>query len=1642
MNKDIKPFLERRIANAAFLVAMIILVAIGLLTYRNMRSAESADALETHSFIVIQEFDRLLSSLKDVETGQRGFIITGDRNYLDPYSNAIRQLSEKQASLKSLTGDNPGQQERLTYINVLIARQLKEIDSTIKVREERGFAEASEIVSTDNGKAIMDEIRQQVAKCQDDETLLLQKRQKKKTADVKSLTRNLINNGIIGLSLFLLAFMTLKLNISRLKETDKELRNYQGHLNELVNARTAELKEEIGGHKAALASLSLSEERYRGLFNSLIEGFCIIEMVFDAEGNPIDYRFLEINPAFENQTGLHGAEGKLMRELAPDHEAHWFKIYGKVATTGESVQFENEAKALNRWYDVSAFRVGGEESRKVAICFNDITERKKAEEQIVYDRYLQQLLLDNFPGVVVLLRKKTREVVASNSAGKNTGVVCGATCYQTWGQSQNPCPWCRAQELWKTGKEQHTIIDAGDQVFEAHWVPVTEDLYMHYSFDITERVRSETKMKEQEQMIQQALSIGKSFTFDWDPITDQVQRSSSCEKVFRSDYDELVNAPAKYFSRFIHPDDRPMFRNLVNKLTPSKDTYNAEFRIILTDGSVVILDETAQAFFDEEGILKRLIGVSSDITDRKRTENLLKESEEKYRELVENANSIIIKMDRDGRINYFNDYAQQFFGYSSEEILGKNVKILVPPVEHVSGRNLEEMVTAILESPDDFSENINENIRKNGEPVWVSWRNKAVRDSDGNIVGNLTVGLDITERKRAEEVSAFQARLLSEVNDAVFSSDSNFRINYWNQAAERMFGWTKEEALGNISGELLKPKTEGSTLDVVRSKLRNEGYWEGEGQYLRKDGTYFFVEVNSKVLKDADGKYMGQIVVVRDITERKRVKEALQESEEKYRELFETMTEGFALDEIILDDKGKPIDFRYLMVNPAFERHTGIKTEDIIGRTLLELFPEAEPLWIERYGEVVLTKEPAIFEESFGPLGRWFHVSVFHAGDNRFAVVFTDITDRKKMETSLSESEQRLKFHFENSPLAVVEWDSDFIVTQWSKEAEHIFGWSKEETIGKRIDTLNLIYEEDIPIVNRIMERLSSGKEQMVVSSNRNYTKSGGIIECVWYNSILLDENGQMKSVMSLVQDVTESKQAEGALRDSEKRFRVMANAMPQLAWIADADGYIFWYNQGWYDYTGTTPEEMEGWGWQSVHDPEMLPDVMEKWKASLETKKPFEMVFPLLGKDGKYRSFLTRGLPLFNNEGELMQWFGTNTDISAIQKAENDLKQAQEKLNLALDNGKIGIWERDLKTNKSIWDKRTEKMFGFAEGTYDGTFETFEKCLVEEDKPYILDAIRKAVEENAPYETIFRVRLQNDDISYINVKGVVTHNEEGKAIKLSGVCFDVTDMKKGAEQALFKLNEELHRSNKELEQFAYVASHDLQEPLKTVSTFTQLLAARYKDKLDEHGNQFIHYTVEAASRMQMLIHDLLDYSRIGTKAQKLSMVDFNNVLCKAILNLEATIREKNAVVTYDVLPTITGDEGQLVQLFQNLVGNALKYCKGTPMVHISAKEEPDYFLFSVKDNGIGIEQQYAEKVFLIFQRLVAKGEYSGSGIGLAVCKRIVERHGGKIFFESQLGEGTTFYFTIPRFNRGDTERIKDHGYDSSGRGSNNSSRQ
>jgi len=304
----------------------------------------------------------------------------------------------------------------------------------------------------------------------------------------------------------------------------------------------------------------------------------------------------------------------------------------------------------------------------------------------------------------------------------------------------------------------------------------------------------------------------------------------------------------------------------------------------------------------------------------------------------------------------------------------------------------------------------------------------------------------------------------------------------------------------------------------------------------------------------------------------------------------------------------------------------------------------------------------------------------------------------------------------------------------------------------------------------------------------------------------------------------------------------------------------------------------------------------------------------------------------------------------------------------------------------------------------FDGTTAFYIKKDISPDTPFIIVS-GTIGEENA-------VELIKAGVTDYVLKDklftVVT--KIGRALKESREHQE----KKHQEEQLANYARELERSNKELEEFAYIASHDLQEPLRMVGSFLQLLQRRYKDKLDKEANEFIHYAVDGAERMKRLIGDLLNYSRTH-KERVIEKVDIGEIIREALKNLTASVNDSGAMIQFEDMPILNADPAQMLQLFQNLISNSIKFRKegAIPVIKIAAIKDNEHWLFSVEDNGIGIDQQYAEKVFVIFKKLHSKAKFEGTGIGLAIAKKIVEHHGGRIWFESAPGKGTTFYFTL-----------------------------
>ncbi len=372
--------------------------------------------------------------------------------------------------------------------------------------------------------------------------------------------------------------------------------------------------------------------------------------------------------------------------------------------------------------------------------------------------------------------------------------------------------------------------------------------------------------------------------------------------------------------------------------------------------------------------------------------------------------------------------------------------------------------------------------------------------------------------------------------------------------------------------------------------------------------------------------------------------------------------------------------------------------------------------------------------------------------------------------------------------------------------------------------------------------------------------------------------------------------------------------------------------------------------------------------------------------------------------------------EITERKLAEELLRESETGLKQAQRIAQVGSWEWNLKDDSFLMSEEMLQIHGLKDDNCLTNIETvIAETIHPDDKEMVNWKSGDIIAGKSRDHMVYRIMQPTREVRWVcaSVPDIKNTDDQGIPQVIIGTIQDITDDKL-QEEKLQNLLMDLQRSNKELEQSAYVASHDLQEPLRMISSYTQLLARRYKGVLDNEADDYIHYAVDGAKRMQAMISALLEYSRIGTRSKRYKAVNSAAILEDALLNLEISIGDNNAVITHDTLPTVVADSTQMEQLLQNLVGNAIKFHgEEIPRVHIAASHGPDGWIFSVSDNGIGIESQYSKRIFDIFQRLHTKAEYDGTGIGLSVCRKIVERHGGHIWMESELGKGSTFYFTI-----------------------------
>ncbi len=486
----------------------------------------------------------------------------------------------------------------------------------------------------------------------------------------------------------------------------------------------------------------------------------------------------------------------------------------------------------------------------------------------------------------------------------------------------------------------------------------------------------------------------------------------------------------------------------------------------------------------------------------------------------------------------------------------------------------------------------------------------------------------------------------------------------------------------------------------------------------------------------------------------------------------------------------------------------------------------------------------------------------------------------------------------------------------------------------------------------------------------------------------------------------------------SRERFQQLADAMPQLVWTAEPDGEVDYYNKRMELYAGISREDDGSWNWSPVLHPEDIEATVQAWNHSVETGEAYQIEHRVRMADGSYRWHLSRGIPATGEDGKLVKWYGAATDIHEQKVIEQELRSSEKRLRRLADSNIIGIAYRT--ESGVIYDANDAylNLIGYTREELETGNVRWDKITPEEYIHLDLEAAAVAKKQGAckPYEKEY-IRKDGKRIPILIGYALLDESKDDYI----GFVLDLSELKI-AQKSLQEYTDKLEQSNKELENFAFIASHDLQEPLRKVQAFGERIQKRLEGKLDTQTEDFFHRMLDAAERMQAMIDALLNLSRISTRGQTFEPVDLNAAIKDAVANLEERIKETNGQVIIEKMPSVNADPDQMRQLFQNLINNALKYHKPDepPIVSVWAARTSGGigsmagFRIFVKDNGIGFDERFSDQIFLPFHRLVGRSQYEGTGIGLAICQKIVERHGGEITVNSKPGHGSIFSVTFP----------------------------
>ncbi len=1061
--------------------------------------------------------------------------------------------------------------------------------------------------------------------------------------------------------------------------------------------------------------------------------------------------------------------------------------------------------------------------------------------------------------------------------------------------------------------------------------------------------------------------------------------------------EELVS---RTFQDLTHPDDLNADLELYRRLQAGDiNDYSIEKRYAHKDGHFVWVNLNVALARDERGSVKYAIAAIEDITQRRASEQAKQQSDLRLRNAYR-ANGMW-SWELDPTTNTITRSSAS--GESEAVFEGKREEAMAAWLErvHEDDRNMvrSRLAAVLTRTTDDYDVEFRARS-SDGSYRWVAARATLIERPEGVVLSG--IASDVTARHDQEAKLRYLGAIVESSDAAIIGKDLKGTITSWNRGAERLYGYRAEEVIGRPISLLIPDGRPDRELPQLLERLTwGEQIEDYESVRRHKDGHLIEVSLKLSPIQDERGGcIIGASSIARDITKLKQAERELRESESRFRRMYESNLMG-----VVRGDAAG----RIIEANDAYLNLIGATREQLQnGEVRWDIITPPDALEADRKalaqaaerGYADPYEKRCVLKD-----GREVQILVglLRADKPGEVLAFViDNSERKRAEEALRESESRFRSLYENAAVGIEQLALDGSLLTVNEALCRMLGYSEEQLLARTFE--DITHPEDRPREAVLLDELFTGQRNSYTIEKRYLRGDGSPVWVAVTSALVRDAEGKPSYRISVVQDIAERKRAEEQLRASEAKFRTLADNISQFAWMTDEHGWIFWYNRRWYEYTGTNLEDMQGWGWQKVHHPDHLQRVVDKFKHSIETGTPWEDTFPLRGRDGNYRWFLSRAMPIRNERDRIVRWFGTNTDITEQRAAEQALRTSEARFRELTENIPQLVWTVDMNGHTDFVSKRWVEYTG---ADIDATAgDLWLDFIHPDDRARASEAWATASRDGRDYCVEYRLRRIDGSYRWHFSHGIPIRDESGNVLRWFGTTTDMEDQKR-AQQALIQ-SEKLASVGR----MAATIAHEINNPLETVMNAVYL--AWSDPAISPQARQQLDVAEQELERVAHITRQTLGFYRETGRAVDVVLSDIVNdildIYQPRLRNKQIRVEREFATVRICAIP------GEIKQIISNLIANGIDAMESGGTLHVRAGLMPGsnghrMARLTIADTGCGIPREHARR---IYEPFFTTKEAIGTGLGLWVSSELVKKHGGSIRMRSRDGRGTVFSLRFP----------------------------